>query len=188
MLSDYGKLQKVDLRVQKTERVLIASMYSLLNECRFTKLTIDKICKEGLISRATFYTHFLDKYDFLEYWLLSFWTYKATKIDTYENVKESINKFINENKKIIKNLLSDADNQTLEIIQNLLCSTFDINNAKRVDEKGIQKNIVTANLYVGGIIYYLLWQVRNNFPPDVPIINEYSFDAINNLRDWMKEQ
>lgn len=188
MLSDFGNSPKVDLRIRKTEQALIGSMFSLLSEYRFGKLTVDKLCREGQVSRATFYAHFTDKYDLLGFWLLAFWKYKADEADTYEDVKEPINQFVNENKKILKNLLVDADDETLEVVLNFLCSVLDIEQATDIDGKIIQKNIVAANLYVGGIVYYLLWQVRNNFPSDVPTINDYSFDAIKKLWDWAKEE
>ena len=41
MLSNYKNSQKAGLRAKKTERALIASMFSLLNECRFAKLTVE---------------------------------------------------------------------------------------------------------------------------------------------------
>lgn len=188
MLSNYNNSQKGDLRFRKTEQALIASMFSLLSECRFAKLTVDKLCKEGQISRATFYAHFTDKYDLLRFWLLVFWKHKINETDTYEDVKELINQFISENKKILKNLLIDADNETFEVVLNFFCSILDIENAKDIDGKVFQKNIVVVNLYISGIVYYLLWQARNNFPSDVPMINDYSFDAIKKLWDWVKEK
>lgn len=187
MLSDHKSSQKTDLRVRKTELALLASMCSILNECQFAKMTVDKLCREGQLSRATFYSHFMDKYDLLEFWLSSFWTYKAAATDTYEDVKEPINQFVSDNKKVIKNLLVDADHQTLEIVLNFLCTALGVNNAKYINGKLIQKNIVAANLYIGGIVYYLLWQVGNDFPPEVPIINEHSFGAIEKLWYWAQE-
>lgn len=188
MPSGSDQLIKTDLRVQKTERALIKSMLSLLSQCRFAKLTVERICKEAQFSRATFYSHFADKYDALAFWLHSFWTFKESKAGTYEDIEAPINQFTYENKKIIRNLLMDADPQTLEILQDFLCSALDIDRAMRIDGKAAQKNIVAANLYVGGIINYLSWQVRNNFPPDVPVINQHSFEAIHKLQDWARGQ
>lgn len=188
MLFNCEGLQKVNLRDQKTGRVLIASMSSMLNERRFAALTVDRLCREAGLSRATFYSHFMDKYDVLGFWLLSVWTCKTTRTDTYEEIREPINQFANKNKKIIKNLLIGADQQTLEIVLNFLCSALDIDCVKRADGEIAQKDVVAVNLYAGGIIYYLLWQAKNNFPPDVPVINEYSFGAIKKLWSLTKEQ
>lgn len=188
MLPEYEKINETDLRIRKTARALIASMSSLLSEFRFSKLTVDGLCKTAQLSRAAFYSHFTDKYNLLEFWLLSFWTYKIARTDTYENVEQSVNKFVNENKKIIKNLLIDADHQTLEIVLRFLCYVLDIECAGSDDGKLTQRNVVAANLYTGGLVHYLSWQARNNFPPDTPVINEHSFGAIKKLRDWAKEQ
>lgn len=186
MLSDYEVTKKNDLIIQKTKQVIIASMQSLLNECRFAKLTVSMICEKAEIGRATFYAHFIDKYDLLEFWLLSFWKYKVSASDTCEYAEGPINQFISENKKIIKNLLLDADDRTLDIVYKFLCSALGIETIKDIDGKITQKNIVAGHLYIGGIVNYLLWQAKHNFPPDVPVINDYSFGAFKKLWDWFK--
>jgi len=187
MPSKYESSQKSDLRFQKTQRVLTESMYSLLKENRFTKLTVESICKEGMISRAAFYSHFSDKYDLLERWLLTFFTHRITKADDYDDLKEFVNQFVSENGKVIKNLLIDADEYTFEVLNNFLCTIFNVDNTKRSNGEIIQKNAVVVNLYINGIVNYLLWQAKNNFPFDVPMINEYSIDVIKKLCDWAKE-
>ena len=60
------KEKKLDPRVVRTRRDLIRSMCELLKEKRFTKISVRDITDRALINRATFYTHFEDKYALLE--------------------------------------------------------------------------------------------------------------------------
>lgn len=60
------KEKKQDPRVIRTRRDLIYGMCDLLKEKKFSKITIQDITDRALINRATFYSHFEDKYDLLD--------------------------------------------------------------------------------------------------------------------------
>ena len=62
-------MDKLDLRVQKTYKSLIDSFEGLLREKEFEKISVKEICDAAVIRRPTFYTHFLDKYDFLSFFI-----------------------------------------------------------------------------------------------------------------------
>ena len=55
-----------DVRIIKNKRVIENAMILLLQRKEFSKITIRDICQEALVSRSTFYAHYLDKYDLLE--------------------------------------------------------------------------------------------------------------------------
>lgn len=52
-----------DLRVVKTNAALIGAFEELLREKPFEKITVKTICDRALVSRATFYAHYRDKYE-----------------------------------------------------------------------------------------------------------------------------
>lgn len=62
-------MEKLDLRVQKTYRALIEAFENLLKEKEFETISVKEICEVALIGRPTFYKHFLDKYDFLTFYM-----------------------------------------------------------------------------------------------------------------------
>lgn len=62
-------MKPLDLRVQKTYTSLINSFEHLLREKEFEKISVTEICDAAVIRRPTFYTHFLDKYDFLTFFI-----------------------------------------------------------------------------------------------------------------------
>lgn len=59
--------RKTDMRVLKTEQSLINALSTLLQDRTFEQITISDLCDAAKIRRATFYKHFRDKYDFLEF-------------------------------------------------------------------------------------------------------------------------
>lgn len=59
--------KKRDLRVQKTYMSLTDAMLRLLRKKKFEEITINELCDEAMIRRATFYKHFGDKYAFIQF-------------------------------------------------------------------------------------------------------------------------
>ncbi len=59
------KVDKVDPRVRRTRQMLQQAMSSLLREKEFVDITVQDITEGADLNRATFYKHFLDKYDLL---------------------------------------------------------------------------------------------------------------------------
>nr|WEA36001.1 TetR/AcrR family transcriptional regulator [Staphylococcus aureus] len=55
-------MKETDLRVIKTKKLL-----QLLEQHLFQTITVNQICHNALVHRTTFYKHFYDKYDLLEY-------------------------------------------------------------------------------------------------------------------------
>lgn len=54
-----------DKRITKTKRNIRSTLISLLQEKPFEKITVAEICRVGMISRITFYTHYDSKYALL---------------------------------------------------------------------------------------------------------------------------
>jgi AcrR family transcriptional regulator len=58
--------KKVDLRVKRTNKLITQAFIKLLRTKTFDKITINDISDEAMINRATFYSHFKDKFDLFE--------------------------------------------------------------------------------------------------------------------------
>lgn len=58
--------KKVDLRVKRTNILITQAFIKLLRSKTFDKITINDISDEAMINRATFYSHFKDKFDLFE--------------------------------------------------------------------------------------------------------------------------
>ncbi|WP_414950068.1 TetR/AcrR family transcriptional regulator [Levilactobacillus brevis] len=55
----------MDSRVIKTNNSILEAFIKLLKIEPFSKVTVTKICERSMISKSTFYSHYLDKYDLL---------------------------------------------------------------------------------------------------------------------------
>lgn len=60
-------MRKIDIRVIRTYEQLAASLVRLLGEKSFEDLSVSEICDTANVHRATFYKHFNDKYEFLNF-------------------------------------------------------------------------------------------------------------------------
>ncbi|MFE4709286.1 MULTISPECIES: TetR/AcrR family transcriptional regulator [unclassified Paenibacillus] len=56
-----------NIRTTQTKQSLISAFVNLVNEKDFEKITIADLTKGAHVNRATFYAHFNDKYELLDY-------------------------------------------------------------------------------------------------------------------------
>lgn len=57
---------KLDPRITRTKKLIIDAFLELSTKKEFREINVKDITTEARINRATFYNHFLDKYDLLE--------------------------------------------------------------------------------------------------------------------------
>lgn len=62
-----SKNKKEDLRIVRTRHLLSNAFQTLIREKPFKEITIQSIANNAMVNRATFYDHFQDKYDLLDY-------------------------------------------------------------------------------------------------------------------------
>ena len=60
---------RLDLRVQRTYKLLGDAFVSLLREKNIDQITVREICDRAMVRRTTFYQHFKDKKDFLVWFI-----------------------------------------------------------------------------------------------------------------------
>jgi len=173
---------KQDIRIVKTRKAIMNAMSKLLESRNFKHIVVRDLCKEALVSRASFYAHFEDKYALLQHWLTEI-RLAAINNNTYEQLEASVNNFVQNNKTVIKNILDEASNEVLAILHEYILSVLNITSGE--NENGIlsPKHVVLSSFCAGGVINYLLWQVKNNFPSDVTPLNIYLFEIIERLRE-----
>ncbi|WP_311408490.1 TetR/AcrR family transcriptional regulator [Liquorilactobacillus uvarum] len=56
----------LDKREIKTERLIETTFINILSEKDLAKVTVKEICEKALISKSTFYDHYVDKYALLD--------------------------------------------------------------------------------------------------------------------------
>ncbi len=68
MTENMGK-SKLDRRVQRTYQQLAGALLRLLTRKPWQQITVQELCDEAVIRRTTFYQHFQDKQDFVNWFL-----------------------------------------------------------------------------------------------------------------------
>jgi AcrR family transcriptional regulator len=68
MLSN-PKEEKLDPRVKRTRSLILGSFSELLAEKGFESISVQDVTDKAQINRATFYAHFVDKYELLDRWI-----------------------------------------------------------------------------------------------------------------------
>lgn len=63
------KSQSVDIRAERTRKMLIDALEQLLDKKPIEEINVRELCEISTVRRATFYRHFEDKYDFFRYYL-----------------------------------------------------------------------------------------------------------------------
>jgi hypothetical protein len=179
-------MEKSDLRIVKTVKVLYAAMSALLERNNFRKITVWDICETAQVSRATFYARYDDKYDFLKSWLKNFKPEGFDKDDAYERKEKLLNDFIYKNKSVIHNLVCDADNETVGILCAFVLSVFHVGDGYNGGETNTGQ-VVLSNFFAGGMIYYFQWQARNKFPQNIMPVNKYLREIIREFQEWIPE-
>ncbi len=58
-----------DLRVRRTRKLLQTALMELTIQKGFDSVTVTDICEQAMVNRATFYRHYVDKYDLLDQYM-----------------------------------------------------------------------------------------------------------------------
>lgn len=61
--------QVADLRVRRTRKLLQQALIELTIAKGFTAVTVQDLAEQAMVNRATFYRHYLDKYDLLKQYM-----------------------------------------------------------------------------------------------------------------------
>ena len=145
--------KKEDLRVLKTRKAIYSALKTLLNQKKFSKITVHDICEESFVSRTAFYAHFKDKYDLLEKWLSEYEGIfsRVFDPDDAEKTKEHICELFQNNSTLIINLFDDADPEQQDLIYRFLSPKKYL---------GYEINTVLSDFFSGGIFRVVFRQMR----------------------------
>ncbi len=154
-----------DLRFIRTNQMLCDAFKNLLEKKKFEDITIQELCDQAYIRRATFYTHFIDKYDFFSYFIKqqrdifsSSWNgdIKKNKNEYFIFMNQKFIDFIVDNKAIIDHVTSsNAFPILLSLLSDLMYETM-VTEFKKDSSlpEGTTPEIIAA-FYSGGFIRIL---------------------------------
>lgn len=164
---------KEDARVIRTKQNLLTAFKELLAEKQFEEISVNEICVRAEVRRATFYKHFVDKYDFLKYTVGSLRrdfdkTLPQSKrpnatSEYYTDYVRAIVDFLITNESMIKNAFeSEVFPRLIEVIREQNYEDTKIRLENSVDEGMVLPASVevTAHMITGAVANMLIvwWQ------------------------------
>lgn len=163
---------------QNTKRALEQSLKNLLLKKPLNKITINDIAEECGISRMTFYYHFKDIYDLVEWSCIEDARKALEENVTYENWQQGFLQIFNivrENKPLVMNIYRCIDRDQVEkylkpLTDNLLMEIID----ERASEMNVSKEdeAFIARVYSYVFDGLLLDWIKDDMKEDPEIIAE----------------
>ncbi|MBR4027237.1 MAG: TetR/AcrR family transcriptional regulator C-terminal domain-containing protein [Lachnospiraceae bacterium] len=160
--------KKLDLRIQKTYRLLHNAFLELLEEKSFDKITVNELCERAMIRRTTFYTHFTDKYQYYSFFIRELAeeiTAQNTKNKNIQDLTEymienahSFFSFVSSHRNLTKHI---TDTNMDPLLFQLLQEEFDEQLHYLLKElypnNNELQNTLTASFFAGGLLNVCRW-------------------------------
>jgi len=108
----YDLTKKLTIGASRTLISLQKAMLSLLSQKSFEDITVQELCEKSMLPRATFYNYFDDKYDLLDYCLLTVHKQIDIGCQDVEGCQERL--------KVLMENCIDFFDQNIGVIQNIL--------------------------------------------------------------------
>lgn len=143
--------------MEKTKTYLANALLELLKTKSFEKIKVTEICDKALIHKTTFYNHFEDKYELLNYILLqihhditSSIKFNNSLIDYYLAVAKYYIKYIKTNPKLFKSIINSDNNTGVILFQKLYIKDIE----EKINKMNIQEvpSKYAAHFYVSAVL------------------------------------
>lgn len=153
--------QKVNMK-----DLLAEGLFLLMKEKSFEKITIKQICDKTGVIRGTFYHHFIDKYEALEYLVNNLFYDDIIEIEKNDDKLKKIFEIVYEYQDFfIKGFKIEGQNSFESILQsmfrNLFINAFDNDTWKHL-ENVIPKDFFIS-YYTHAIVYIIKYWADENF-------------------------
>lgn len=161
--------KRQDVRVTKTQRSLVQALFACLESRSFSKITINDICEEAMVSRSTFYAHFEDKYKLLHFSIQEVErrifadfhdkTLHETLLVVLENMQRET--------KTLRNLMiAELDIEVIEMFRQHFSEIFKARIGKLgiLEELSAPKLEVVASFYAAGVAQTLALWIGKRLP------------------------
>lgn len=177
--------ETTDLRVYKTRKALCEAFMELISKKPFDSITINELCEKALVRRATFYSHFIDKYDFFSFFIRFYRNELmgdgpvATDTTTLSEYCiyyfDKFLNFVNENRTLIDNILkSNMLSVILDIFsEETYTHILEITRKSNIlaDNNDLSAEMF-ASFYTGGIIEILKHWIQSPTPMDESVLKK----------------
>ena len=185
-----------DLRTIRTYKLLKGALLELLSKNSFDSIRVNDICDLAMVHRTTFYSHFSDKYELLDYVIhdiekeilsdFSTSQFNSTK-EFYSNLIMSLLNYIGSNKVFYRNMMKN--NYSAGIIT--IFHNSAITHISEIIEKEQKNNLqvdvpitVMSEFYSGAVTATLMWWLNSNTDISEEQLCNYIISLIFDKHDW----
>ncbi|MGI6221215.1 MAG: TetR/AcrR family transcriptional regulator [Coriobacteriales bacterium] len=168
----------MDIRIQRTRRMLFDAYEELLGEMPFEKISVTDICARSTVNRATFYRHFPDRGAFMKAFLQSMTDRFLEHIDKdaaqlgleeyARHMHRELISFVNGNHDLARNAMGRrAEVEIIDMLtRQIAVGIFEHLDAYARNE-GIELDVpadFAALYYAGGMMQTLRWWIDAGQP------------------------
>ena len=163
--------------VLRTKHRLSEALFKLVGKRSFKKISVGDICREAMVSRSAFYSHFEDKYELLSFGLTETLKMRANAEHnrTLEEQFISILKDVQENRRMLHNVfIADLSFELMDIFRSTLAEAT-IARLKEYRPEGNQHGAdieFTAAFLAGGLANVILGWIRENCATPIEAVAE----------------
>lgn len=175
--------QKVNMK-----DLLAQGLFLLMKEKPFEKITIKQICDKTGVIRGTFYNHFIDKYEALEYLIHTIFYDDIIDIKDNEEKLKKVFEIVYEYKDFfMKGFQIEGQNSFESLLQNifnnLLFQSFQNESWERLEQ--VMPKDFFISYYTNAIIYIIKYWMKNNFKQTPKEIYDMSLVLLTNTINTM---
>lgn len=165
----------LDLRIQKTYIALMASFSELLKKKRFEKITVNEICDNAMVRRATFYKHFADKYELFAFMVRDIQnSYNAQaqvdgitggRLEQYIAISDYMLTFLEENEELVSSVMRS---DLFPILFDILFEQITMDVKQRLCKDTANESMFSlspdfmAEAFTGALLSICKWWIRNS--------------------------
>ncbi len=165
-------VRKTDIRVQKTFARLSETFFTMMKEKPYDSITVLGVCEKAGVHRATFYKHFVDKQDFVNFCFgkklesleldcdsLLLGNTETARLEYIELCKKIVN-FVYDNRNIITDLNMNATSSAFtSALTSSIADALEkrLNRDKKAGADLLSPVPMLAHYYAGAIVEILKW-------------------------------
>lgn len=149
--------------------LLSEGLYILMQQKPFEKITIKQICDKTGVIRGTFYNHFMDKYEALEY-LIHRMFFKGFENQTNLQIIKHIFQTVSDNRDFFKSCDRITGQNGFEDLMSNVFKEIFRNVFSYLDVSGMDSRFTVdflVDYYANDLLYFLKYWIQHNFEPDV---------------------
>ncbi len=167
--------EKNDARVLRTYSQLINGLIVLLNEKCFDDISVSEICEASGVHRATFYKHFNDKFEFLNFCfdsMLKTITFDSLELGSSPSVIKNnimhfvscILQFIDDNRPLFTSACIEKPSVTFLSSFDNSINNFCTNKLNSVLSAPMHRIEISSVFYSGAFVGVVKWYIQSNNP------------------------